>query len=181
VGNLKRDSHAHVADVFFARHLKSNNHLLWASDSTRPDLGGHEEDENFYTDEHTNPEICFPGCVRSYCAELDLHGLAVNSLLKMSVLEELEGQDVSDIVTAASSADGKAAGGAAVAAQDGMSQLNAEGHIVPIAPSARLLADDKNACRAALKILCGCVLTWFVLVSGLSCCFGLSVSSIRTS
>lgn len=158
VGNLKRDSHAHVADVFFARHLKSNNHLLWASDSTRPDLGGLEEDENFYTDEHTNPEICFPGCVRSYCAELELHGLAVNSLLKMSVLEEMEGQDASDIITAA------VAGGGAASGIDSMSQLGADGQIVPIAPSARLLADDKNACRSALKILCGCVLTWCVFL-----------------
>ena len=33
---------------------------------------------------------------------------------------------------------------------------------MPVAPSARLLADDKNACRAALKILCTVVHTWFV-------------------
>ena len=39
IGNLGRDLVASVADIFFARSLEMNKHLLWCSSSSSPDLG----------------------------------------------------------------------------------------------------------------------------------------------
>ena len=40
IGNLPADVSTYVADVFYSRHLLRHNHVLWASLSDRPDLGG---------------------------------------------------------------------------------------------------------------------------------------------
>jgi DNA polymerase epsilon subunit 1 len=40
VGNLPGESAVFVTDVFFARALRKQNHCLWVSPSSRPDLGG---------------------------------------------------------------------------------------------------------------------------------------------
>jgi DNA polymerase epsilon subunit 1 len=42
VGNLPEDMCTLALDVLFARQLESKNHLLWASLSSKPDLGGKE-------------------------------------------------------------------------------------------------------------------------------------------
>ncbi len=39
-GNLPRDSTAFGADLFYARHLRKQNFVLWCSPTDRPDLGG---------------------------------------------------------------------------------------------------------------------------------------------
>lgn len=37
--------------------MRSKNHVLWVSEGTKPDLGGHEEDENVFGEEGgANPE-----------------------------------------------------------------------------------------------------------------------------
>lgn len=46
VGNMPKDSSLFGADLFFARHLQKHNHVLWASPTERPDLGGKEADDN---------------------------------------------------------------------------------------------------------------------------------------
>jgi DNA polymerase epsilon subunit 1 len=81
--------------------------------------------------------------------ELNLYSLAVNSLLKMATLEDMEGQDL-DVVEAVTKDNASA---------EPIS--HADNSQLLVAPSARLLADDKNATRAALKILCSAVATWF--------------------
>ena len=48
VGNLPEDSGIFGADLFFARHLQKHSHVLWASPTERPDLGGKEADDNRY-------------------------------------------------------------------------------------------------------------------------------------
>jgi DNA polymerase epsilon subunit 1 len=52
------------------------------SSGTRPDLGGLEEDDNYFADEHVNPEIITPGCFRNYCVEIEMGQLAVNTVLQ---------------------------------------------------------------------------------------------------
>ena len=40
VGNISHDSARDMADVFFARMLQHNDHVLWLSRTSKPDLGG---------------------------------------------------------------------------------------------------------------------------------------------
>jgi DNA polymerase epsilon subunit 1 len=92
IGNLGQDYPAHVADVLFARTLKASNHLLWYSPSPAADLGGRVEDDSaLFEDEHVNPEVITPGCYRDVCIEMDLGNLAINTVVKAKLIEELEG------------------------------------------------------------------------------------------
>lgn len=91
VGNLPPDHPAFVADLFYARALSQSKHLLWLSESPRPDLGGKEEDENLFEAEHRNPEAAQPGCYRSVCVEIEVSNLAVNAVMQESLLDDFEG------------------------------------------------------------------------------------------
>lgn len=65
VGNLPDDVSTFGSDLFFARHLKRHNHLLWLSPGSRPDLGGKEADDNRLVmefDERASVEINNPAC-----------------------------------------------------------------------------------------------------------------------
>jgi len=44
--NIESDAPLFIIDTLFARSLTMNKHLVWYSDTTQPDLGGHE-DKNF--------------------------------------------------------------------------------------------------------------------------------------
>jgi DNA polymerase epsilon subunit 1 len=46
LGNMPKDITLFGCDLFFARHLKKHNHIMWTSTSERPDLGGKEADDN---------------------------------------------------------------------------------------------------------------------------------------
>ena len=48
IGNLTQDHPLFVCDVLAARHLRASNHLLWISETGRPDLGGAEEDDHSF-------------------------------------------------------------------------------------------------------------------------------------
>lgn len=91
IGNLKQDSIGFVGDLIFARSLKNSNHLLWMSPTPEPDLGGLQEDENFFESEYSNPEVINPTCSRKICVEVELGHLAVNTVLKSQLIEEMEG------------------------------------------------------------------------------------------
>lgn len=43
VCNLDDDSPLFMIDTLYARTLAMNKHVLWYSDTTKPDLGGHED------------------------------------------------------------------------------------------------------------------------------------------
>ena len=59
-----------------------NRHLLWASESGFPDLGGLEGDENdIWADDDAVPTIEVAGAYRTICVDMDLFGLAVNSVM----------------------------------------------------------------------------------------------------
>jgi len=88
IGNLPTDVKSFVSDVMFARALLENNHVLWVSKQPRPDLGGAEEDENYFDDEFAAVEVSMPGCYRSVCMELEMAHLAVNSVLTSESLKD---------------------------------------------------------------------------------------------
>lgn len=46
LANIGADAPCAMADAFFGRLLKHNRHVLWASETSRPDLGGAEGDDN---------------------------------------------------------------------------------------------------------------------------------------
>ncbi|EFA77319.1 putative DNA polymerase epsilon subunit A [Heterostelium album PN500] len=91
IGNLKGDYASFVSDVCYSRMLKESNHLLWMSLSNCPDLGGSEEDDAKFHEELGKTEINQPGCYNSACFELNIGGLAVNTILESSHLADIEG------------------------------------------------------------------------------------------
>ena len=57
--NLESDAPMFIIDSLYARNLTLNKHLLWYSDTSKPDLGGHEDRDFriYYQEEIENPEI----------------------------------------------------------------------------------------------------------------------------
>lgn len=99
VGNLPSDTTSFGADLFYARHLQKHNCVLWCSPTVRPDLGGHEFDDNRLVAELEESslvtEINNPGCYEGVCIELDIEALAVTTLLQSSQINETEGTSAS--------------------------------------------------------------------------------------
>ncbi|XP_041470272.1 DNA polymerase epsilon catalytic subunit A-like isoform X2 [Lytechinus variegatus] len=94
VGNLPEDAGIAGADLFFARHLNKHGHVMWASPTNRPDLGGKEADDNRLVtefDESGGAELNQSGCYQTVCVDLDMANLAVNTLLQSHQVSELEG------------------------------------------------------------------------------------------
>ncbi|CAN0492751.1 unnamed protein product, partial [Hapterophycus canaliculatus] len=46
LANIGADAPCAMADAFYGRLLRHNRHVLWASETSRPDLGGTEGDDN---------------------------------------------------------------------------------------------------------------------------------------
>ncbi|TGZ66839.1 hypothetical protein CRM22_005120 [Opisthorchis felineus] len=81
-------------DLFYARHLAKQNHILWCSPTGCPDLGGKESDDQrllLEMEEAGVIEISRPGSYPHVTVELELSNLAVNTLLVASRIPELEG------------------------------------------------------------------------------------------
>ncbi|CAM9478652.1 unnamed protein product [Pylaiella littoralis] len=92
LANIGADAPCAMADAFFGRLLRHNRHALWASETSRPDLGGTEGDDNdIWAEDLASPTILQPGAYRNICIELEIHGLAVGSVIASSQLEALEG------------------------------------------------------------------------------------------
>ncbi|CAN8193292.1 unnamed protein product [Coccothraustes coccothraustes] len=94
IGNLPDDISTFGSDLFFSRHLRRHNHLLWLSPTARPDLGGKEVDDNRLVmefDERASVEINNPGCYSTVCLELDIQSLAVNTVLQSHHVNDMEG------------------------------------------------------------------------------------------
>lgn len=45
LGNLETDSPLAAIDTLYARNLSKNRHVLWYSNTSLPDLGGHEDQD----------------------------------------------------------------------------------------------------------------------------------------
>lgn len=94
IGNLPDDISTFGSDLFFSRHLRRHNHLLWLSPTSRPDLGGKEADDNRLVmefDERSTVEINNPGCYSTVSVELDIQSLAVNTILQSHHINDMEG------------------------------------------------------------------------------------------
>ncbi|XP_015623163.1 DNA polymerase epsilon catalytic subunit A [Oryza sativa Japonica Group] len=91
LGNFELDWLLFTADVFFSRALRDQQQVLWISDDGIPDLGGTYEGDTCFADEVIQPALTYPGAYRRVAVELKIHHLAVNSLLKSSQVDEMEG------------------------------------------------------------------------------------------
>lgn len=92
IGNLPHDAPIFIIDTVFARTLSMNKHLVWYSDTPRPDLGGHE-DRNFriyFQEEMENPEVINKGFYRNYTIELEVEALCSNIMLQSDLMKEFE-------------------------------------------------------------------------------------------
>lgn len=92
LGNLEQDCALSVVDNLFARNLSLNKHVLWYSNSSNPDLGGHEDQDfrSFFQDEIENPELVQKGFYRGYTVEIEIQELAINTILQSEFLKEFE-------------------------------------------------------------------------------------------
>ena len=79
-----------------------SKHLLWYSDTSKPDLGGHEDKDYrmYFQEEIENPEIVQKGFYRQYTVELDLSSLAVNTILQSQFLKDFEEASIMAATTA---------------------------------------------------------------------------------
>ena len=68
MGNLEEDSAIAAIDTLYARNLSKNRHVLWFSDTSLPDLGGHEDQDfrAYFQEETQNPEWIKKGFYRGY-------------------------------------------------------------------------------------------------------------------
>eukprot|EP00043_Microstomoeca_roanoka_P015073 m.150253 g.150253 ORF g.150253 m.150253 type:complete len:2376 (-) comp16169_c0_seq1:102-7229(-) len=93
IGNLPADHHTFICDVFFARQLRKQNFLLWASPSHRPDLGGKEEDDNrLMADESETAhwELNNPGVYETTCVDIQLGSLPMAAVLHADHIHDVE-------------------------------------------------------------------------------------------
>lgn len=97
IGNIPRNTTSFCSDLFFARHLMKHNTVLWCSKALKPDLGGHEDDDNRLVAELEEknfiPEINHSSSYSTVCVELSINALPVNTLLQSPRINELEGSD----------------------------------------------------------------------------------------
>ncbi|URE33478.1 DNA polymerase [Musa troglodytarum] len=91
LGNFELDWLLFTADVFFSRALRDKQQVLWISDDGIPDFGGIYEGDTCFADEVNQPTASYPGAYRKVAVELKIHHLAINALLKSSLVEETEG------------------------------------------------------------------------------------------
>ncbi|XP_039789737.1 DNA polymerase epsilon catalytic subunit A-like isoform X3 [Panicum virgatum] len=95
LGNFELDWLLFTADVFFSRALRDQQQVLWISDDGIPDLGGTYEGDTCFADEVIQPALTYPSAYRRVSVELKIHHLAVNSLLKSSQVDEMDGGSIS--------------------------------------------------------------------------------------
>lgn len=96
-------------DLIYARYLKRNNQIWWASEERRPDLGGKCPDDVrlMADDEDEVFELNTRGCYATVSARLDIDYAAVNAVLQQTHIYEGEGTQASiafDQTSAASAA-----------------------------------------------------------------------------
>ncbi|XP_028400533.1 DNA polymerase epsilon catalytic subunit A-like [Dendronephthya gigantea] len=154
VGNITTDAAVFSSDVFYARNLLKNNHVLWLSPGEKPDLGGKEEDDNRpgleFEGDHI-VEVNSPGAYPTVCVELSLDGLAVNAVLQSSNINDFEG----------------GAGSAAVSFEN-INQVSLEEMVTTGGGAAAnsLTAYDETAlCGSAFRVLKSMVHCWLHEVS----------------
>lgn len=164
LGNFEPDMHVHAIDMLFGRKLTRQNHLLWASPSTKPDLGGSENDDNLlatsgWTDMDSNFEISRSGIHRSVCVELDINYLVINSIIQSKYINDLLGS------VAETSSDQLQAGAMfSMRQEDGESQVSKRktaNEINSMMIGALGLYDESILCGRSFDVLKLLVSEWF--------------------
>lgn len=153
VANIGEDVATTMADIFFARQLQHNRHLLWVSPTTLPDVAGYENDNAVLSlldaysgqdaaSKHENPTVSAPGAYRCVCVDLEVVHLAVNTVLMSQYIGDIEGSDGSlgfdTTGTAAAPADGEVGSGMLALAS----------------------LDESAACTSAFRILKAMLNNW---------------------
>lgn len=96
IGNISPTHiHSQAIDILVGRELSNRDHVLWASESSQPDLGGLEEDDNNLQNEvQSVPEVIAQGSYRTICVDMELSNLAIATILSSSHVNQLEGTDM---------------------------------------------------------------------------------------
>ncbi|KAI0562912.1 DNA polymerase epsilon catalytic subunit [Gracilaria domingensis] len=96
IGNMSlTDVHAQALDVLFGPELINLDHILWASTSSQPDLGGLEEDDcNLQNEIRSVPEVTNPGSYHTICIDTELSNLSIVTILSSSYVNQVEGTDL---------------------------------------------------------------------------------------
>lgn len=144
VGNMPDDVWGYTSDVFFSRLLADNKHLWWISQGCRPDLGGLEEDENLFDDEHFNPVMNHSGAYHTFCIELEINHLATNTVLQSEHIQTLE----------------MGLGGDAGAGDMALTDRKMQDAMKAEYVKSNIRMDDTSACMASFKILKKMVQNW---------------------
>lgn len=106
IGNLTTDIVIEASDIFYGRLLTFNRHLLWASTSAFPDLGGYLMQnyiDSVYSGNGNNNNIITPfeqsnpGVYRSVCIELKIRNLIINTIRMSDHLSDMEDIETDDI------------------------------------------------------------------------------------
>ncbi|KAI8587396.1 hypothetical protein BDZ88DRAFT_240684 [Geranomyces variabilis] len=150
--NFADDYTSFVADLGLARRLKRAEMVLWYSASSKPDLGGTEQDDNkFELDEVVNPEVNVPGSYETVCVEVQLWDLALNTLMQANAIHDMDG-----------GAGGMLGGGNFAPVphlmDDYTKETDADGAIIATGPGARL--DESQVTPATFSVLKSMVMGW---------------------
>lgn len=148
LANFRAESPSLVSDVFLQRALKRNGMVAWASDTTRPDLGGAEEDNNIILVDLENPELTHAGCYDVVCIELSLYNLAVDAILQSHLINVAEGSASAPVMTERGGASSAGVGGAG------------GGVVDPAEVAAFDTFDDTSDCVPAFQVLKAVVTQW---------------------
>src|SRR5690606_4089902 len=94
IGNIDKDFHVYMMDILYARYLNEQNHLLWAHEGSKPDLGGLEEDDHaFLLEDSVTKAINHSGCYHSVSVEIEMTHLITNTMVQSKFINEIEGTE----------------------------------------------------------------------------------------
>ena len=83
VCNIETDFTVFLSDLFFARRLKTVDQLLWCSPSSKPDLGGSEQDDHRSSVHDLKcPDINTCTTSDTIAVEIEIWDLALNTIVK---------------------------------------------------------------------------------------------------
>lgn len=88
--NLERDDPRYLIDIAYARRLQQNNVVLWWSSGPRPDHAGYEKDDVLGPQEVAQmPSVNNQGAYASVCIDVECKNLIINTILTLSLVNEL--------------------------------------------------------------------------------------------
>ncbi|CDF35655.1 unnamed protein product [Chondrus crispus] len=153
LGNMSStDVYSQALDVLVGRELLNRDHVLWASNSPQPDLGGFEEDDsNLQHEIPSVPEVSSPGSYRTICIDTELSNLTIATILSSSHVNQLEGTDL---------AFDAAANGVAKVAKNSKNFGGESGKEGTIGGRKAALLDEMAASAPAFRIIKDLVASW---------------------